>query len=120
MATIAGIWASSLGGSSVAISQTEFTITSGNTSAPQFLSSVPATITVLPGSGATALVQFSTATVAAINTHYNAGAWSGTAVAWFDWDLGSVTVDSFDGIATPVMAIRVTATGGSVVAQLVQ
>lgn len=100
--------------------QESFSISSGAISAPKFLSSVPATITVLPGSGATALVQFSTASISAINTHYNAGAWSGTAVDWFDWDLGSVTADAFDGIASPVTALRVTATGGAVDAQLVQ
>jgi hypothetical protein len=102
------------------ISQTEFTVTSGNTSAPQFIESVPATIAVMPGSGATALVQVSTASQADINTHYNAGAWNGTAVDWFDWTPGSVTEDTYDSITSPVMALRVTATGGSVDAHLVQ
>jgi hypothetical protein len=108
------------GGGGGPITQTEFTVTSGNTSAPQFIESVPATITVLPGSGATALVQVSTASEADITAHYNAGAWNGTAVDWFDWTPGSVTEDTYDSITSPVVGLRVTATGGSVDAQLVQ
>jgi hypothetical protein len=108
------------GGGGGPITQTEFTVTTGNTSAPQFLTSIPATIAVLPGSGATALVQASTASEADINTHYNSGAWNGTAVDWFDWTPGSVTEDTYDSIASPVVALRVTATGGSVDAHLAQ
>lgn len=107
------------------IAQTEFTTTvsgspSQGISAPQFLSRVPATITVLPNTGGSALVQFSTATVAAINTHYNAGAWNGTTVDWFDWVPGLVTVDSYEVLGGPVVAIRVLGFGANVTSQLVQ
>ena len=109
------------GSSSVAITQTEFTVTSGSTSAPQFLTSIPATITLLPdGSVSATKAQWSTASVTAINTHYNAGAWNGTAVDWFDWVPGDVAVDTYEVLSGPVVALRVISAGGTTVAQLVQ
>ena len=89
------------------------TVASGQTSAP--LATVrgnatdeayrPVSVFVAPGSGATALVQFTPDSQAEIEAN---------TATWFDWPNGAVTAKSFDGFVTPITALRLTATGGSV------
>lgn len=64
----------------------------------------PVSICVSPGSGATALVQFTPDSQAEITAD---------TATWFDWPNGSVTAKSFDGFVTPITALRLAATGGS-------
>ena len=65
----------------------------------------PVSVCVAPGAGATGLVQFTPDSQAEIEA---------STATWFDWPNGAVTAKSFDGFVTPITALRLTATGGSV------
>lgn len=88
------------------------TVPSGQTSAPLYTvpgnaadeTYRPVSVYVAPGSGSTALVQFTPDSQAEIEAN---------TATWFDWPNGPVTAKSFDGFVTPVTALRLTATGGS-------
>lgn len=63
----------------------------------------PATITVIPAAGTTALVEYSTTPINQIN--------SGNGV-WREWPAGAVTDTTSDAITAPVVAFRVSRTAG--------
>ncbi len=71
--------------------------------------SVPATISCIPG-GNTGLVQFTTSPETAID---------GDTATWQNWPSGNVTATTNDVLAGPVSAIKLSATGGSVVYEVV-
>ena len=65
---------------------------------------VPATITVIPGSGCTVKVQFSTSSEAAVR---------GGSAVWQDWDSGLVTTQTQVALIAPVTAAKFLRTVGA-------
>jgi hypothetical protein len=65
---------------------------------------VPATITVIPGSGCTVKAQTSTSSSAAVT--------AGTAT-WVDWDTGAVTANTSAALVSPVTALKFLRTVGA-------
>lgn len=77
----------------------QITVTAGTTSAPYwFRSGIQCSVTALPGSGGTMLVQYTTSKSDA------------TTINWINWPSGTVSANTSDSLLGRVSGIRATAT----------
>lgn len=86
-------------------------IEAGQTLAPVYLASCPASIAASPGQGGSLLVEYTLSPRQLIENDQ---------ALWHAWPAGSVTEPTVDALLTPVIAIRATAQGADGFIEIVE